>query len=88
MNNERRKTLADLHKRLDNLRGEIEAIRDELESIKDEEQEYFDNMPESFQQGERGQRAEEVIGYLETAWYVLEALDFDEILSSIDEATA
>lgn len=88
MNTQRRKVLADLHKRLDTLRGEFEAIRDELESIKDEEQEYYDNMPESFQQGERGQRAEEVIQYLETAYEAMEYFDFDETLGAIDEATA
>ena len=37
---------------------EIDALRDEL-------QEWFDNLPENFQDGEKGSQLEEAIGYLE-----------------------
>jgi uncharacterized coiled-coil DUF342 family protein len=88
MNKERRKALTELHKRLDDLRVEFEDIHDELKSAKDEEQEYFDAMPESFQQGEQGQRAEEVIQYLDTALDGMEGFDFGEVMAAIDEASA
>lgn len=60
MNAARRKKIADLHERLTGLLAEIEEVRDE-------EQDCFDNMPESFQAGEKGSAAEEAIGYLEDA---------------------
>lgn len=51
MNKERRAALAALVQR-------IEEVVSEAETLRDEEQEYFDNMPEAFQDGERGQAAE------------------------------
>jgi hypothetical protein len=38
-----------------------------LEIARDEEQDFYDNMPEAFQNGERGEKAQEAIGALETA---------------------
>ena len=48
MNKARRKRLAEAAELL-------EQARDILEEVKDEEQEAHDNLPESFQQGERGE---------------------------------
>ena len=74
MNKERRKAISDVLKDLatqrgniDEAKGYIEALKGRLEEIKDEEQEYLDNMPESFQQGEKGQRAEEAVSRLDDA---------------------
>jgi hypothetical protein len=50
----------------------IADIRSELESLRDEEQDYFDNMPESFQQGDKGQRAEAAVFSMEEAISQLE----------------
>jgi hypothetical protein len=55
MNKERRKRLAEAFEKI----GEVKEI---LESVKDEEQEAYDNLPENFQNGERG---EEMQGYIE-----------------------
>jgi len=58
MNKDRRKRIGDV----------LEILRAiDLESIKDEEQDAFDNMPESLQQGDRGQDAETAISNLEEA---------------------
>jgi chromosome segregation ATPase len=44
------------------------SLQSEIEGLKDEEQEYYDNMPESLQGGDKGQAAEEAVGYLESAY--------------------
>lgn len=55
MNKERRKRLAEAFEKI----GEVKEI---IESVKDEEQEAYDNLPENFQNWERG---EEMQGYIE-----------------------
>jgi phage host-nuclease inhibitor protein Gam len=78
---------ADYETRLEEVKGEIETIRDA-------EQEYYDNMPESFQSGEKGERTQEAIDALESAISDLEIdlldgadLNIDDTLSSLDTAT-
>lgn len=60
-------------------RKEIEAVKDrilecidELESIRDDEQDAYDNLPESFQEGERGEQMQEYIYLIEAALDSLE----------------
>ena len=74
MNKERRKRLAEAYEKI----GEVKEI---LESVKDEEQEAYDNLPENFQYGERGEEMEnyidmidEACGYLEDAESVLDQI--------------
>lgn len=50
----------------------IEQAKDILESAGQDERDYFDNMPESFQSGERGQRADEAATALEEAITLLD----------------
>jgi len=50
MNDERRKNIAKARDLLTEARVLIETARDE-------EQEYYDNMPESFQSGDKGEKA-------------------------------
>lgn len=109
MNQARRKSLNDLHKRitefqsrwaeysaqLENFASEASDLHGELEALKDEEQEYFDNMPEGFQTGEKGQTAESAISELDTALEALSgfeglelSVDLDEALEAIDNAQA
>lgn len=72
MNKQRRKAIGDIY---DKLIG----IQYDLEYIRDEEQEAFDNLPESIQYSERGERMEEYISSLEEALdnvgYAVESLD-------------
>jgi hypothetical protein len=76
MNKERRKVIARATVMIDEAKGILESCRDE-------EQEYYDNMPESFQNGEKGSTAQEAIDALEEAVSSLE-----EITGNISEFTA
>jgi hypothetical protein len=69
MNNDRRKDISIAA-------ALIERAKDILEDAANAEQEAFENMPESLQQGEKGEAMEEAIGVLEEAQVGLEtALD-------------
>ena len=64
-----------------------------VEEAKDEEQDYFDNMPESFQNGDKGEAAEEAISYMEDSAQALDnamdeikAEDADLDLEVVDDA--
>lgn len=74
MNRKRRMSLMEIAKTLEDLRVAIEEL-------KDEEQEYYDNMPESMQYGERGERAEAAVSSLEDAYDSI-----DNAIDSIYEA--
>ena len=69
MNKERRKRLAIAY-------GLIEEVKAILEEVKDDEIESYENLPESFQNGERG---EEMQGYIEM---------LDEAYNYLDDASS
>ena len=71
MNKERRKEL----EAIDAL---IAAAKERLEMVRDAEQEAFDNLPESLQNGERGQAMAEAIENLDNTISSLEMMS-DEI---------
>lgn len=64
MNNERRKSITKLAEQLSELETQADDIKNEIQTLKDEEQEYYDNMPESFQNGEKGEKAQSAIDAL------------------------
>jgi hypothetical protein len=66
MNKERKKQLAAIADRIDTLIIDLEMLRDE-------EQAYFDNMPESFKGGEKGEAAEEAEAAMSDALNELES---------------
>ena len=66
---------------LEEIKSNFEAGKDTLISLKDEEQDYHDAMPESFQQGERGSKAEEAVSNLEEADSAL-----DDVITKLDDA--
>ena len=76
MNNTRRKHLRDLIEKM-------EGIKSEIEEIRTEEEEYYNNMPEAFQDGDKGDRAQTVIEYLNEA--MTAAGDVIENLTSATE---
>jgi uncharacterized coiled-coil DUF342 family protein len=45
-------------KEIDSITAAIEEIKNRIEAIEEEERDYFENMPESFQDGDKGQAAE------------------------------
>jgi hypothetical protein len=71
----------DRRKEIDALITDLEAVKERVESILDAEREYFENMPESFQMGDKGNAAEEAVSELE---YAVGA--FDEITANLENA--
>lgn len=59
----------------------IAQAKDILDEVKGEEQEAFDNLPENFQYGERGEQMEEYISDIEEAFDNLE--EAEELISEI-----
>ena len=55
---------------------QIEGLKSAIEEVRNEEQEAYDNLPEAFQQGQRGSSMEEAMGYL------------DDATGSLDEAVS
>ena len=74
MNDARRKSI-------DEALAQIEGGKGILESVRDEEQETYDNMPEAFQSGEKGEKAQAAIDALEEAINAC-----DEIVSNLETA--
>jgi hypothetical protein len=60
MNAERRKIIAAAQ-------AKIEDARSLIEQARDDEQDYFDNMPEGFQNGDKGGAAQEAVSQLDDA---------------------
>ena len=74
---------ADRRRRIGMLRTQLEDIRDLVEPLKDEEQEAYDNMPESFQSGNKGEQSQAVIDSLDSA-----SQSVEESRNYIDEAVS
>lgn len=75
MNKERRNKLAVL-------RGNLEDLAADLEALAGEERDAFDNMPESLQQGERGQQTEAAADALDEA-----VSELQTALNNIEQAS-
>lgn len=88
MNNQRRKQIESIKGRIAALLSEAESIKSDVEEIRDEEQDYRDNMPESFADGEKGEKADAAIDALEEVIQDLDSLignDFDGNLDTAAE---
>ena len=95
MNNARRKKLevaadylrdaladrADVEK----ARALAEKAKDIIDDMRDEEQDSYDNLPESFQFGDRGRQMEENIMNMESAMDEIDELDFTKEQRDIEE---
>lgn len=90
MNKERRNQIDGLRTRAEEIRAMIEALKDDLSTVHDEEQDYKDNMPESLQGGEKGQKADAAIEALESADQSLDTCldELQEALDSLETAQA
>ena len=86
MNNARRQTLESLQRRVMELQDQINDIVSEIESARDDEQDYRDNMPESFADGEKGQKADEAIDALEEAISALQDIDCSAMADTLTRA--
>lgn len=76
MNKARRKAIEKIAKKLDELKSEFEGLRDE-------EQEAYDNMPEAFQESERGETAESILYNMDNVLEELESL-YDDMMAIED----
>lgn len=76
MNNERRKLIQQALEYLQNAQVLIEDVRDR-------EQDAYDNMPEGFQNGERGEKAMSAVDALEST-----LSDMEGVFASLEEAAA
>lgn len=88
MNAERRKQIEALAAKAADLANEISMLKADVDTVRDEEQEYYDNMPESFQNGDKGEKAQAAISALEEAVSALEDAcgGFDELESLFSTA--
>lgn len=102
MNNERRKQIKSIQADIDEMMAAREAaieaftakaseIKDSIESIRDDEQEYLDAMPESMQNGEKGDGVNTAISLLDDAAGDLDEPEFDsfdpdDVKGKLDEA--
>ena len=70
MNKERRK-------RIESIKEKLSDLQSDIDELKDEEQEAYDNLPESFQHGERGESISQAIDNLYYACSSIEeAIDY------------
>jgi len=67
MNNDRRKEIDRIKERISSLIADLSDIKDSIGAVRDEEQDALDNLPESMQEGERGEKAQAAIDALEEA---------------------
>lgn len=75
MNNDKRKKLEAAQKRLDNLRGDVGTVLAVIQDVFNEVEETYENMSESAQSGERGQKLEASKDALQEAIDCLEEMD-------------
>lgn len=87
MNTARRKQIDQAKQNIDRLVELAEDIRTDLETIRDDEQEYLDNMPESLQAGDKGEKAEAAISALEDVINELDSLIGNDFHGSLDTAS-
>ena len=88
MNADRRKSLDALIAEIEELKGKVEDVKSSLEGSMGEEQEYYDNMPESFQNCEKGERAQAAVSAMESADGSLDdaVTALEAAIASIEEA--
>jgi FtsZ-binding cell division protein ZapB len=60
---------------------QITDLRTSVEEINTDEQDSFDNLPESFQDSEKGETIQEAIDFLETATGAI-----DEVIDYLEQA--
>ena len=88
MNKERRATIAALQERMQTLIDEATQLREDIEGVRDEEQDYLNNMPESLQNGEKGEKAQAAIDAMEEAINYLDDMTGSGAADKLEEAAA
>jgi predicted nucleic acid-binding Zn-ribbon protein len=91
MNQARRRQLSAIARKLQSLKEQAGALATELESVRDDEQEAYDNLPESVQDGDRGDAMQDAITNIEEAISAAESGDLPaavEALEAIEGVTS
>ena len=86
MNKDRRKAIDEAIRQIELARAALDEAKSMIEDIRDEEQEFYDNMPESFQDGDKGQNAQTAIDALEEAISSIEEFDADSVVGQLGDA--
>jgi uncharacterized coiled-coil DUF342 family protein len=86
MNAARRKQIEDVKARIEALTALRDELVEAINAISEDEQGYLDNMPDSFRDGDKGEKAQEAIDALSEATTALEDIDFDAIVGHLDTA--
>lgn len=79
MNNDRRKQLTAIKVLGSQIETLIEQMRSALNEVQEAEQGAFDNLPEGFQNGERGEKSQAAIDAISNA-----DSDLDDLVSSLE----
>lgn len=90
MNKERRAVIEALRAKLEDLKSDLEGQSSATDDLAGEEHEYHDNMPEAFQNGEKGEAAEASAEALDNAKGEIETAveSIDNALNYLEEAMA
>ena len=83
MNAQRRKTLKTIVGRLESMERIRQLILDELSEVMDEEMSAYDNMPESLQESERGEKMLEYFDIMESVHDDLDCLDLNSLMDGL-----
>jgi hypothetical protein len=83
MNKDRRKALRDIQDQLDNIPS-FDDLKGELQDVLDAEQEAYDNMPESLQNGDNGQRMQAALECIQAAIDALDSFELPSVEDAID----
>ncbi len=65
MNAQRRQKIAELRDRMSELQSQVSELITDLQDVINEEQDYLDAMPDSLQDGEKGQKAQAAIDLMD-----------------------
>jgi hypothetical protein len=87
MNKERRKQIEAARKLIEQALTILDEAKEELITARDGEQDYRDNMPDSFADGEKGDRADEVVAQLDDAIGQIEEMMEGTIYDCLEEAS-
>ena len=84
MNKQRRKAINKIIEELENIQTTFDAeLREALEEVRQEEEEALENLPESLQESEKGERMQSAIDLLNDSDYELSSV-VDSIQTLID----
>jgi hypothetical protein len=88
MNAARRKLIDHAIADIEVIRGLVETIKEAIDYIREDEQGAFDNLPESLQDGEKGEAITASIDALENAYSGVDDIDstLEDVASNLSEA--